>query len=252
MEKYAAIILAAGKGTRMNEGQVSPIPKVMFQVLGKPIISYGVEAVKEAGLKKVILVVGYQKEMVMDYFGNSVEYAIQEEQLGTGHAVMMAEEKVKDATAIMVFCGDHSLWRPETINKLIEAYENDLPTIAMLSVHFNNPDFWGFGRIIRHNTGEVDGIIEQKDCTEQQRKITESNPSFYIFNAEWLWQNIHQLKTENVQKEYYLTDLIALARSQNKKIIAVPVADENEAHGINSPEQLIKAEEILKTRNVNV
>lgn len=248
MKKIICIILAAGKGTRMNEGEGSPIPKVMYEALGKPIIHYAVEAVKKAGIKKIILVVGYQKEMVMEYFGDQVEYAVQEEQLGTGHAVMVAKEKAGNAEVVLVFYGDHALWKPETVQKLIETFEQEKPTIAMLSVIFDDPMFWGFGRIIRNHNGDVQGIVEQKDCTSEQLKIKESNPGFYIFNGQWLWENIDKIKTENVQKEYYLTDMIQIAKEQGKRIIAVPVSEYTEALGINSPEQLKQAEEVLKKR----
>lgn len=252
MGKIICIILAAGKGTRMNEGEASPIPKVMFEANGKPIIHYAVEAIERAGIEKIILVVGYKKEMVMDYFDGNVEYAVQEEQLGTGHAVMMAKEKAGKAEAVIVFYGDHALYRPESINKLIETYEKEKPTIAMLSVVFEDPEFWAFGRIIRNPNGEVQEIVEQKDCTPEQLKIKESNPGFYIFDAKWLWENINKLKTENVQKEYYLTDIIGIAKEQGKRIIAIPVPEYTEALGINTPEHLAEAEGILKKRYGNL
>lgn len=247
-EKYAAIILAAGKGTRMNEGEASPLPKVMFEANGKPIVSYAIEAVKKAGIEKIILIVGYKKEMIEKYFGDEVEYAEQAEQLGTGHAVMMAKEKAAGAKAIIVFYGDHALYKPKTIKDLIETYERQRPTIAMLSVILNEPMSWAFGRIIRDQKEQVQGIIEQKDCTPQQLKIKESNPGFYIFDADWLWQNLSKIKTNNIQKEYYLTDIIEIAKKQEKRIIALPVSEESEALGINTPEQLKQAETILKKR----
>lgn len=249
MEKYAAIILGAGKGTRMNEGRVSSIPKVMFEVCGRPIIHYAVEAIKKAGIKKIVLIVGYKKEMIEDYMSDKVEYAVQEEQLGTGHAVMMAKEALKDkAEAILICYGDMPLFNPETIKRLMADYENERPTIAMLSVVFENPEHWAYGRLVRNERGGVIKSIEQKDCTPEELKIKECNPCFYIFNAHWLWQNLDQLKTENVQKEYYLTDLIGIACEQGKKIIAVKVSEETEALGINTPEHLKQAEEILRLR----
>jgi len=244
MEKYAAIILAAGKGTRMNEGRASEIPKVMYQLEDKPIIWYAVKSVEEAGINKIVLVVGYKKEMVQDFIGDKVEYAEQKEQLGTGHAVMVTQDVLEGrAENIIVFYGDCPLYRPETIKKLITKYEAKKPTIAMLSVISDDPT--GYGRLIRHGE-DVVGIIEHKDCTPEQLQIKEWNPGFYIFEAQWLWDNIDKLQTNNVQKEYYLTDLIAMAVKQNRKIIAVPVGEENEAIGINTPEQHKEAEEVLK------
>lgn len=248
--KYAAVILAAGKGTRMNEGQASPIPKVMFEINGKPIIDWSVRLTKDAGISRVVLVVGYKKELIEDYFKDQVEYAVQEPQLGTGHAVAQAKYLLGGQTeAVAVFYGDNPLYKPETIKKLISQFETGRPTIAMLSVIFEDPKFWAFGRIIRDSQNEVIGITEQKDCNPAQLEIKESNPGFYIFDASWLWGNIDKLQTNNVQKEYYLTDLIAMAKEQGKRIVAIPISEEAEALGINTPEQQKQAEEVLKDRN---
>lgn len=250
MTKYAAVILAAGKGTRMNEGQASSIPKVMFKLLDKPIIDWSVRLIKEAGIERVVLVVGYKKELIENYFKDQVEYAEQVEQLGTGHAVQQAKLLLGGQTeAVIVFYGDNPLYKPETVQKLISQFEAEKPTIAILSVVFENPKFWAFGRIIRDKNNEVIDIIEQKDCNTSQLEIKESNTGFYIFDATWLWENIDNLKTENAQKEYYLTDMIRIAQTQDKRIIAIPVSEEAEALGINTPEQQKQAEQVIKDRN---
>jgi bifunctional UDP-N-acetylglucosamine pyrophosphorylase/glucosamine-1-phosphate N-acetyltransferase len=258
MEKIAAVILAAGKGTRMtplrsksyegqDEGQSSPIPKVMFKIHNRPMIEYSIENMKNAGIDKVVLVVGYQKEMVMEEVGDKVEYAIQEEQLGTGHAAMQARKNLEgNVEAVIVCYGDMPLFKPDTIKNLIKEYNEQKPTIAMLSAVFENPEYWAYGRISRDQNGYVEAIIEQKDCNEEQLKIKESNPGFYIFDAKWLWENFGKLSTNNAQHEYYLTDMIKIAKEQGKKIIAVKVSEENEVLGINNQEQLKKVEEILK------
>lgn len=251
MEKYAAIILGAGKGTRMNEGKASPIPKVMFELNDEPIIEHSVKLIKNAGIEKVVVVVGYKKEMVMDYLRSEVEYAVQVEQLGTGHAVMMAKKVLAGHTeSIIVFYGDSPLYKSKSIKKLIELYEKEKPTVAMLTVVFEDPIFWAFGRIIRDQNNKVIGVVEQKDCSPAQLKIKESNPGFYIFDGSWLWENLSKLESNNNQKEYYLTDMIKIACEQRKKIVAIPVEEENEALGINTPEQLKQAEIILKKRNL--
>ena len=248
MEKYAAVILAAGKGTRMNEGAASPMPKVMYEINGKPIIEWSVELIRKSGIEKVVLVVGYKKELIEDYFGDKVDYAVQEKQLGTGHAAAQARSVLEgQAESVIVFYGDNPLYKPETVKKLIELFEAQKPTIAMLSVIFDDPDFWVFGRIIKNADGSVIDIVEQKDCTPEQRKIKECNPGFYIFNAEWFWQNCDKLETNNAQGEYYLTDMIRIAAKQNKKVICMP-AEESEGRGINTPEQQKQAEEILRNR----
>lgn len=250
--KYAAIILGAGKGTRMNKGNASPIPKVMFEMAGEPVIRHSVDAIKNVGIKKIMVVVGYKKEMVEDYLGDEVEYAEQAEQLGTGHAAMMAEKNLKGkAEALIIFYGDNPLYRPESIQKLISLYEKEKPTVAMLTVVFDDPMFWAFGRIVRDKNGNVISITEQKDCTPEQLKIKESNPGFYIFDANWFWENCCKLHNENTQKEYYLTDMIGLAKEQGKKIVATPVFSEHEALGINTLEQLKQAEEVIRNRKLN-
>jgi len=251
MQQYTAVILAAGKGTRMNEGLASPIPKVMFELNNEPIIRHSVRNVQETGIERVVLVVGYKKEMVQDYFGSEVEYAVQEEQLGTGHAVMMARQLLENnAESMLVFYGDCPLYKPETIKKLIEFYENPpaggKPAIAMLTTISDDPT--GYGRVFRDQNGDVTEIIEHKDCNEEQLKNKEWNPGFYIFSNNWFWQNIDKLSNKNAQGEYYLTDMIALAKEQGKRIIAMPVSEENEALGINNPAQLKEAEEVLRNR----
>ncbi len=249
MEKYAAIILGAGKGTRMNEGQASPIPKVMFEMDGVPVIRHSVDAIKNAGISKIVVVVGYKKEMVENYLGDEVEYAVQEEQLGTGHAAMMAEKNLKGKSeALIIFYGDNPLYRPESIQKLIDLFEKEKPTVAILTVVFDDPMFWAFGRIVRDKNGNVISITEQKDCTPEQLKIKESNPGFYIFDADWFWKNCCKIHNKNAQKEYYLTDMIEVAKKQGKKIVATAVFSEHEALGINTFEQLKQAEEVIRRR----
>jgi len=247
--KIAAVILGAGKGTRMNEGRASVAPKVMFKANNKPLLEYSINAFKDSGIDKIVVVVGYKKEMITDYFGDKVEYALQEEQLGTGHAAMMAKESlVGKADAVIVCYGDMPLYKPQTIRHLIDTYKEEKPTIALLTVDFKDPEFWAYGRIIRDKDGYVKGIVEQKDCDSKQIKILESNPGFYIFDSNWLWENFDKLSTDNAQNEYYLTDMIKIANEQGKKIIAVKVSEENEVFGVNSPEQLKEVEEILNSR----
>ncbi|MDO8444135.1 MAG: NTP transferase domain-containing protein [bacterium] len=249
MKKYAAVILAAGKGTRMNDGKESSIPKVMYEIAGKPIIDWSVKLTKDAGINKIVLVVGYKKELIKDYFDGKVEYAVQEQQLGTGHAAASARPVLEGKSeSIIVFYGDNPLYKPETVRKLINLYETEKPTIAMMTVFFDNPEFWAFGRIVKDENGHVIDIIEQKDCTPEQLKIEECNPGFYVFDASWLWQNVDKLETNNAQGEFYLTDMVRIAVRQGKKVVSMPVSEIGEALGINSPEQQKKAEEIILRR----
>ena len=248
MEKYAAIVLAAGKGTRMGDVNGSSIPKVMHQFAGAPIIDHCLDKIRKAGVNEIILVVGYKKEMVCEHFGDKVRYAIQEEQLGTGHAVLMAEKMIKDepVEGVVVCYGDMPLFKPETINKLINLFEKEKPTIAMLTADLENP--FNYGRIIRDENGNVLENIEEKDCDEEQKKIKETNPCFYIFQNGWLWENLKKLGTGNSQNEYYLTDLIKMANDQGGRVVALKVSEESEAIGINTQDQLKEAEEILRQR----
>ncbi len=248
MEKFAAIILAAGKGTRMGDVNGSVIPKVMHMISGTPIVKFSVEAVKKAGVVDVILVVGYKKEMVEDYFGDQVKYAVQEEQLGTGHAVLMAEKIVAELApdAVLVCYGDMPLFKNDTILKLIDIFRREKPTIAMLTADLENP--FNYGRIIRDEAGNVLKNVEEKDCTDEQKKIKETNPCFYIFQNDWLWKSLKRLGTVNAQHEYYLTDLINMANEDGGRVVAHKISEENEALGINTPTQLKEVEMILKKR----
>jgi bifunctional UDP-N-acetylglucosamine pyrophosphorylase/glucosamine-1-phosphate N-acetyltransferase len=246
MAKMQAIILAAGKGTRMND---LTKPKVMFELCGKPMIYHSIRNLNSSGIADITVVVGYLQQQVREYLGDVVKYAVQDQQLGTGHAVKCGLENIPaDTDAILVCYGDMPLYKPDTINHLISLYHQQRPTIAMLSVNFEDPNFWGYGRIIRQE-GKIIGSVEQKDCTFEQRQIKESNPCFYIFDARWLKENITKLdNTQNIQKEYYLTDLIDLAYRQNRTILALPVSEETEALGVNTIEQLHKAELYLRSR----
>lgn len=247
--KIAAVILAAGKGTRMGSAEGSEIPKVMFRAHNKPLIRYSVENVKKAGIDQIVLVVGYKKELITEEFGNEVGYAIQEEQLGTGHAAKMAKENLAGKTDAVIVCyGDMPLFKPATIRSLINEFEQNNPTITILTAEFSDPEFWAYGRIVRGDNHKIRAIIEQKDCNAEQLLIKESNPGFYIFESNWLWNSLENLGSNNSQHEYYLTDLIGMAINEGKEVMTVSVSGEDEVLGVNTPEQLQRAEEIISER----
>lgn len=245
MEKIIAIILAAGKGKRMGSAEGSDIPKVMFEIADKPMIEYSIKNIQDAGINNIVLVVGYKKEMIINHLGSNIDYAVQEEQLGTGHAVAMAKNQVANKSKWVLICyGDMPFYQPGTIKELIEKVEQEQPTMGMLTVRFEDPEFWAYGRIVRDSDNLIIRNIEQRDCSPDELKIKDCNPSFYIFDNIWLWQNILKLGTQNTQKEYYLTDLIALAAKESG-VVGIQVENEWEAFGINNQEQLKEAETIL-------
>lgn len=242
--KISAVILAAGKGTRMGE---SDRPKVMFEANGKPLVEYLINSIKTACVEDITLVVGYMQEMVRNYFGDSVKYVEQKEQLGTGHAVLMAKESLQGKSdAVIVSYGDMPCYKTETIKKLIKLFEEEKPTIAMVTVDLKKPSFWGYSRVIRDENGNIVATVEDKDCTEEQAKIRECNPSFYMFDAEFLWENLEKIGTNNVQGEYYLPDLISMAAKSGGKVINIKTDTEQEVLGVNTTEQLKEVERILK------
>ena len=250
LNKVGVIVLAGGKGTRLN---CTDRPKVMLDLNGKPIVEYVVETLRGMGFgdEQICLVVGFKHEIVRDYYGNSVVYALQEPQLGTGHAVMVAEEEMKDKFEhIVVIYGDSPSISKETIEAIIKNNVEEKTKITMTSIispnyEGSNARFFDFGRVVRDEAGKILNITEKKDCTEEQLKIQEGNVGYYCFDAKWLWENINNLQTNNVQNEYYLTDLVDMAISQNEKVESVVIPAE-ETVGINTLEQLEEAKSKLR------
>jgi bifunctional UDP-N-acetylglucosamine pyrophosphorylase/glucosamine-1-phosphate N-acetyltransferase len=241
MDKVQIIILAAGKGTRMkSEG-----PKALTLFKNKPFLEHILETIETLRLPaKPIIVVGYKKEQILEVIGDAYTYAHQDEQLGTGHAVMSAKQTVDPkSTTIVVISADQPLISKETILKIITTHLEEKPVITLAIAAL--PDFmdWRrgmerFGRIIRDKNGELKNMVEYKDATDEEKDITEVNAAVYAFDSAWLWNNIHKLNRENVQGEYYITDLIRLACNQGEKIKTVPVANLLEMLQPNSKEEL--------------
>ena len=245
-----ALILAAGKGTRMK----SELPKVVHPILGRPMVSYVIDAVKAVGCNKIILVTGYKSEIVKaslkEIDDGSIDFTEQKEQLGTGHAVQCyaksAENRPKD---LLVVCGDTPLISVETLNKMVEIHKTEKPAITMMTLVMKEPG--NYGRIIRSKEGNVTAIREAKDCSEKELEIKEVNLAVYLFDSEFLFSNIFNLKPNNKQKEYYLTDLIEMAVNQNKKIIAVIEKDESSTLGINRRQHLSEVSSMLQKQILN-
>ncbi len=240
------VILAAGQGTRMN----TELPKVLVPVNGKPMVEYLVKSIVESGVDKnpVIVVSPDNKDVISKALENyNCQYALQDKQLGTGHALFCARDKIReDNDYVIIFYGDHPFVNQETIKKLADSSNGHVTMATTCLSDFDEwrKSFYHWGRIVR-NGDEIKEIIEFKDATEEIKKIKEVNPGFYIFQNDWLWENIEKISNKNAQDEYYLTDLIKIAQEQGLKINSIPISPE-EAIGVNTQEELEVAESLKK------
>lgn len=242
MEKFKAVILAAGKGTRME----SDLPKVLHKVCDQTMVHYTIKAAKDAGATDVVVIVGYEGQLVKREILDVVDFAEQHEQLGTGHAVMCAKEKIGTEGDVIVLCGDTPLITADTIRKLHDKHKKESNGVTVLSAKIDDPT--GYGRIIRDEHGNFTKIVEHKDCTEAELEVNEINSGMYVFNAEALNFSLDKLTNDNAQGEYYLTDTIAIIKSAGLKVDAMPVEDINEILGVNTKAQLAEAETIMRER----
>lgn len=241
--KLAAIILAAGQGKRMK----SDLPKVLHEVGGKPMIVHVINQAKSCGATPIVVIVGHKREMVIDVVeGQGQQWAVQEQQLGTGHAVQSAEEKFRGYKGdVIVLSGDVPLLRSETISSLL-AYHREQEAVATV-LTADAPDPTGYGRIIRGEDGALVAIREHKDCTDEEREIVEMNSGIYLFKAEELFEALSQLDNNNAQGEFYLTDVFGRYWKEKKKVAAFK-GDFDEILGVNSVDDLARAESNYKAR----
>jgi bifunctional UDP-N-acetylglucosamine pyrophosphorylase/glucosamine-1-phosphate N-acetyltransferase len=238
----AAVILAAGKGTRMD----SDLPKVVHEVAGKPMVQWVVDAVREAGADRVILVVGHGAEIVKDKV-QGCEYVLQEPQLGTGHAVLVCKETLAGFDGdILTLGGDGPLLRASTIHKMAEL-QHKTSAAATLATSVI-PDPTGYGRIVRDSDNMFEAIIEHKNATFEQLKIHEVYPSYAVFNAEKLWECLDALEPNPLTNEYYLTEVPRTLKEQGETVEVVNAVDPQDILSINTPEQLQEVESILLAR----
>ena len=242
-----AIILAAGKGSRMK----SELPKVLYPILNRPMIEYVLDALKQAGIDKMIIVVGYQGQLVRDALSHrqNLEFVEQAEQLGTGHAVMVCREKLQSySDAVMVVAGDCPMIQVDSIQKMFAAYQDEAtgkpPSCILGTAYKDNP--FGLGRIVRDAAGEFQAIVEEKDASPEQKTITEVNMSCYVFHTPDLLDALMYLQTNNAQKEYYLTDTPAIMRSQGRQVLALPILQPIESLGINTVEEAETVEKAMQ------
>lgn len=238
-----AIVMAAGKGTRMK----SKKSKLVQKIYGKEVVKRAVENAQKAGIQDIVAVVGYMKEEVMEVLGNDIKYAFQEEMLGTGHAVLQAKEYLKDKKGkVLVLNGDVPLLRPETLNKLLDKSIENKECATLLTAIYDNPK--GYGRIVRDEGGNVSAIVEEKDTTDEQKEIKEINAGIYCFDIEALLEALEEIKPNNAQSEYYLTDVIEIMNNKGLKTGAVIVEDNTEILGINDRIQLEMLTKVLQMR----
>ena len=241
--KLAAVVLAAGQGTRMK----SNLPKVLHPVVGKPMVHYALDAVTELGATQTILVVGHGADDVRKAVGDRAMFVEQVEQRGTGHAVLQAREVLRGkADTIVVTYADMPLLQAETLKQLADLHSSAHATLTMLTVV--SDDSMAFGRILRDADQRVIGIVEEIDATPKQLAIKELNCGVYCFNADWLWEHLPRLKPNGKKGEYYLTDLVALAVGEQRKIEAIVMRDVSEIIGVNTRVHLAQAENLMRER----
>ncbi|HEY8363382.1 MAG TPA: bifunctional UDP-N-acetylglucosamine diphosphorylase/glucosamine-1-phosphate N-acetyltransferase GlmU [Tissierellaceae bacterium] len=242
-----SIILAAGESTRMK----SKTSKVLHKICGKPLLKYVLEASKGAKVDKNIVIVGHSGDEVRDYFkdedvifktqpiGEGIPY-------GTGFAVMQAEEFIEDGSTVVILYGDTPLIRESTIEKLIRYHEDNNLDATVLTAELENPT--GYGRIIREDNGNILKIVEEKDASEEIKKIKEINSGIYCFNGKLLKESLSKINNNNAQNEYYITDVIEILKSEGHNVGAYKIEDASEIHGVNSRVQLAFCEKIMRDR----
>jgi bifunctional UDP-N-acetylglucosamine pyrophosphorylase/glucosamine-1-phosphate N-acetyltransferase len=237
-----ALILAAGEGTRMKSDK----PKVAHEILGVPMVRWVVDAAREAGCERSVAITGHRAEQVEALLGG-VESVRQDRQLGTGHAVMCAQEMLGGFSgSLLVLSGDTPLLQASTISGLVAMRESGGAVLTLLTAHL--PDPTGYGRIVRDRDGNVARIVEEKDCTPEQRAITEVNTGTYCFDSRVLFAHLDRLTTENVQGEYYLTDMVSVFVDEGLTVSATLTDDPLETLGVNSRVQLADAAKIMQHR----
>ena len=235
------IILAAGKGTRMH----TDLPKCAYPFCGKPMVSYIVDSCKESNVDEIIVVVGYKKEVLLEVLDPCCKIAVQKEQLGTGHAVMAAEEAVTNNSGItLIFPGDMPLIDSESINKLVNKHLEDKNALTVVTTIVE--DAAKYGRIYREN-GHIKKIIEYKDCNPEQLLINEINSGLFCVDTKLLFEGLKKIKNINAQNEYYLTDLVEIL-GKDYKVDSYVIEDDFILTGINDLDSLEKAEQIYLDR----
>lgn len=239
----AAVILAAGAGTRMK----SEKPKVAHEMLGKPLVTWVIDAAEEAGIERIVTIVGHKREQVEAIVAGRTEVAVQEQQRGTADAVAASRSALGDFEgSLLVLSGDCPLISAATMRALVEERKKADAAVVVLTMQPEDP--FGYGRIIRDASGAVERIVEQKDATPEEAAVRECNSGFYCFDAQALFAALGQVNSDNAQGEYYLTDVLEICREAGRPVRAFPAADVAECLGINTPEQLAEVERLARER----
>ncbi len=237
-----AIVLAGGRGTRMK----SSLPKVLHDLYGKSVIQHSIDHVREAGIDDVIVVVGHRRDLVMEHLGDEVRFAVQGEQLGTGHAVRQALPLLGEDTGSVVVCyGDMPFLRPATFRALIDARSQPGVAGAILAMELDNPP--DFGRVVRDGRGSVRRVVEVKDCTPEELAIKEFNVGVYCFITGALRWALPRLSNDNAQGEYYLTDLVQILTEGGRRVETVRTDNLEDTVGVNDRADLRFAERLKDT-----
>jgi UDP-N-acetylglucosamine diphosphorylase/glucosamine-1-phosphate N-acetyltransferase len=242
MSSPVAIVMAAGKGTRMK----SDLPKVLFPVAGRPMIEYVLDALEEAGVRRVVAVVGYRADLVRQAFANrsGVEFVEQSPQLGTGHAVMVCRPNLRDHDgAILILTGDSPLVQPATLKAMFADFDRAHSACLMGTAKKENPA--GLGRVVRDPQGNFLAIVEEKDATPEQRAVREVNMSYYLFSSRELWHALDRVQNDNAQGEYYITDAPGILKAEGKDVRALCVLSACETLSVNTAEELGEVENEL-------
>lgn len=243
--KEIIVILAAGKGTRMK----SDLPKVLFPLCNKPLISYVIEIAEKFSPDKIITVVGFKEELVKKELANyKVTFVTQKEQLGTGHALLQTKEIIGNQESnILVLLGDMPFVNPESLKKLMIAHKKENAEATLFTAILEE-DQLNYGRIVRDKDENLKSIVEEKDASTEIRKIKEVNTGIYIFKGPQIFETLKEIKSDNKAKEYYLTDAIELLIKAGKKVQAISTNEPQEVYGINTPEQLARATHLINQR----
>jgi len=239
MHETMAIILAAGQGKRMR----SNLPKPLVALQGRPIIRHLLDATEAAGVEKISVVVGHQSEQMCEYLGAGYATPLQSVRLGTAHAVQIAQESVRGARDVFVFVGDSPLIRTESIARLHEEHRRSGAACSFLTADF--AQHFPYARVVRGEGGRVCEVVEERDCTPEQYALTEYLTSHFVFDSEKLWAALAEVQPHPKTQERYLTDVIGILMAQGELISAVAIEDWRELVGLNTPEEVQWAEEVL-------